>query len=725
MLDFIKRAFDPSKVTDLKALAASEPFVSIHSRWSSDRWTLEGRTPGYNECAIVWRRNEQSQELLDELKMLAACLFLPRAGQPPYLKYSNATHFGIAASYLSRFMAEKSYDSLADLDETAFLAFQKHVEASAAKPSMPRDPPPEGERTDDEDDREEENDQPANGRAKGSRKVSKTATDDIEIDRPTLQFVTLRLRIWSQLHWARGDLGRAGLTVTLPDLFAKETLPLLAKRLSSRSLSKVEDLPDEVVLPILTEANRLIGEPAEQAIALLAEYIELGPPKRGRNQSLTAVRRNMLAKHIRRIKGDRRPWFDVKPDAEPSFVVNEVVRTVRDACLVVLAAGIGWRISEAASIEVEPQDDDRLPSCILVTRSYSGTSDHFWVRGLLSKHRPEPTPEDWLIGASLCGSGAEPPTVRAIRVLERLFRPLRRMALSDMLRNQLVLNFRGGNVSFDRYAIRRIRNHAIREGMQRWIKERAGLKDALAPLVANNPRLRPYHEEAGENVRPHQWRRTFFRLLYRMDDNLLPAISRHFKHVSLAVTENGYAPRTAAAVQERDAAMTEQLVARLFARAEGAEPPVTGGEVLLAKQRKVLSAIIDGDSLEEAAPRLAEFALRRDLRLWPAEHGACLIALNPDRAACHVRDGKIDWRADRPNLTRRNPSLCCSCPNLIVTAKDLPFWQRRYRDNRKAWLGSGQDPAFRAARDRAAQARTIIEHLGGTPDKISKGKEKK
>lgn len=260
--------------------------------------------------------------------------------------------------------------------------------------------------------------------------------------------------------------------------------------------------------------------------------------------------------------------------------------------------------------------------------------------------------------------------------------------------------------------------------MQRWIKERAGLRNALAPLVANNPRLQPYYDEEGQNVRPHQWRRTFFRLLYRMDNNLLPAISRHFKHVSLASTENGYSPRTAEAVQERHAAMTEQLVARLFARAEGAEPPVTGAEVLLAKQRKVLSAIIDGDPLEEAAPRLAQFAMKRDLKLWPAEHGACLIALNPDRAACHVRDGKIDWRADRPNFTRRNPGLCCSCPNLIVTAKDLPFWQRRYRENRKAWLASGKDPAFRFARDRAAQAKTIITHLGGTPGKTNGRKEK-
>lgn len=723
MPDLVKRPFDPSKVSDLAALVASDPFISVHSRWSGSRWTLEGRTPGYNERFITWRPHEMPGELLNEFKMLAASLFLPRAGQLPQLKYSSAPQFSIASSYLARFMAEKSYVSLTELDQAAFVQFQDYVEASAMNSSLPHDLEPDGEE-EDADDRNDDGEPPP-GRPAAKRSAHDAVTDDVEIDRPTLSFVALRLQIWSHLHQARADLRRAGLAVDLPDLFAKETLPLLAKRLSARSLSNVEDLPDEVVMPILTEANRLIGEPAEQAIALFAEYMELGPLRHQRDREHTRSRRRLVAKHIKRLKGEQRTWFETERDADPSLVVNEVVRTVRDACFVVLAAGIGWRISEAASIEVEPQEDDRLPSCLFITRSYSGTSDHFWVRGLLSKHRPEPTPDDWLIGARLSGSEAEPPTVRAIRVLERLFRPLRQRAPSDMLRRQLVLNFSGSKVSWEPLSIHRIRNHAIREGMQRWIKERAGLKEALAPLVANNPRLQPYFDEEGENVRPHQWRRTFFRLLYRQNDKLLPAISRHFKHVSLAVTENGYAPRTPAAVQERDAAMTEQLVARLFARAEGQEPPVTGAEVMLDRQRKVLSAIIGGDPLEKAAPRLAEFAARRDLRLWPAEHGGCLIGLNPDRAACHVRDGRIDWRADRPNLTRRNPSLCCSCPNLIVTAKDLPFWQRRYRENRMAWLTSGQDPAFRFARDRAAQAKTIIEHLGGTPARVSVRKEKR
>lgn len=714
MPSLMKQLLDPTAAGSLEDIVATDWFVSTGSRWSRDVWRLPGYAPGRRPSKIYWRMDGIPVRIVNELKLVAAALFLRCGDRQPVLKHTNGRAFTLAARDLAKFMVEASYPSVGDLDMAAFGLFQKYVRKVASRPTMPT-----------VDVGIDKAAAPKATRSKAT-KPSSTGTGDVEVDNRTTLYVETQLSLWRWLYLVKRTLANAGVPMQLPDVFDKISMPLVVAKLAREVDSEVEDLPDEVVVPILTEAHRLIGEPAEQVIRLQKEFAALGQwTHRRMADRLRGERVSMIERETFTIEGEAGPWFTPADgwEDQPALVMHELIRLIRDACLVVLAAGIGWRISEAASIEVEEQDDDRLPSCIITAPSYTSTSEHFFVRGLLSKQQPEPTEEDWLIGARLAGTATEPMTVRAIRVLERLYRPWRSMGSTPMLRRQLIVDWTGTSLPFSSHSIRRMMIEQIRVSSQEWIQKRVKLGTVLEPLVGSDPRLAAYAKDDGACIRPHQWRRTFFRLMYRNNPALLPAISRHFKHVSLAVTENGYAPRSPAAAEERDAVATSELVELLFMRAEGGELPVTGGDKTLARNQSLLATIVDGGPLKEAGLRLAEFALSRDIKLWPTEHGGCLIGLNPDKAACHVRGGTVDARVDRPNHRTRNPSLCCSCPNLVITRKDARYWQRRYVAYRDAWIRSGRDPAFRASRDRARQARTILERLGALPKELTTDKE--
>ena len=696
----------PLNLRDLAPLAelvARDPWISGRSRWSDKRWYLDGKTPGRPPFSIHWRLDGVNAELANELKLLAACLLLPRHADIALQKFSNGPVIEIALVYLARFMVEERYESISDLDVAAFAIFRRHLEGAASQPFdfLTSETYPE-------DDCDEAGD--FSSQTGSDRDV---AADDIEVDRPTFNFVSLRLKPWSWLHQVQGDLGRAGVAVNAVGLFESRTVASMAMQMSSEGLKRLEDLPDEVILPIIGEAHRLMGAPADQTIWVQDEYLKIGP----RDLSIpfqTTDKRNRLVNFLDfKLDGER--WLQESGAAgrDPGMRVAEAVRTIRDACLIILNAGIGWRISEAASVEVEPMSDDTaLPSCIEIRPSSSGTNEHFWLKGYLSKNQRKPTPTEWLIGARVSGSDAEPMTVRAVRVLERLFRPWRENAPTPFLRRQLVLNWYNSSITFDPQHIVEIRAEGMRTSAQAFIERQVGLAEILKPQVASKPGLAPYYETGGRCIRPHQWRRAFHRMIFRTNPDLGPAISRHFKHLSLAITENGYIARSPAALEESEAVATNELVRLLYERNEADTPAVAGADRILERHRARLSEIIDGDDLENASDRLRGFIERADLRLWPAEHGSCLIGLHPDKAACHVRGGRIDWRVEEPNVERRNPGLCCSCPNFILGKADIPFWQRRYEENRTAWERSGKIAAFRVARDRAHQARTILAHLG-------------
>lgn len=687
-------------MTSLDQLITTNPWVSETSRWGDRRWYLEGRTPGMPQFSIHWRLDGLTESLSNEIKLLGASLLLPRKSEPSLLKFSNAPTVEVALVYLADFMAEVGYGSLTELDADAFAHFKRYLVKSSSAPFDPADEAAEGIGPEDGVDEHDH-------------------SDDVDIDAPTFNFVSLRLRPWSWLHQVRGDLERAGLAVGMAPIFNSRTATSLALELSAESLSTVEEIPDAVILPIIKEAHRLIGDPAEQMFWIQDKYLEIGPLDGTTDDKKRAKRERLVSVLNFRLEGEQRPWLKESSGVRrlPGLRIAEGVRMIRDACLTVLNAGVGWRISEALSVEVAPQEDDRLPSCIEIRPSSSGLNEHFFLKGYLSKNQREPTPTDWLIGARVIGSDAEPMTVRAVRVLERLYRPWRTAAPSEFLRKQLILNWYSSSITFDPGHIVEVRSDAVRVGSQNFIAQQVGLAEIIEPLVASDPKLLPYYQSAGRCIRPHQWRRTFHRLIFRINPDLGPAISRHFKHMSLAVTENGYIARSPAALEDSEAVATNELVRLLYERNEAHEPAIAGGDKILERHRALLGQIIQGDDLVGAGDRLRGFIGHADLRLWPAEHGSCLIGLNPDRAVCHKAHGRFDWRAISPNIEQRNPDACCSCPNFVLGKADIPFWQRRYDENRTAWERSGRSVQFRAARDRAHQARTILAHLGApVPD---------
>jgi integrase len=677
--------------------------VTSASAWGEEIWRLDSRSPG-GYPAVIRFSSRVSEKLTRELKLLAAALFVG-PGRP--LKSTSAGGFGVSMRHLARFMREASYDTLGQLDARAFARFVRDLKKRLSEPGA-----------DEEEGRETADVVPiALDEATGLKVGKRTGWDsEAEFDELTFSVAANRLQIWKYLHDVRRVLRRAGIPMPEFDPFAGSTVSKMAAAISGDALASIEDLPHDVALPILSEAHRLLWGPADQVIALQAEFLAIRKERGGRRASIQPLR-ELLAKTQFVLPGETMPWrqpFSLhQPTGTGAREVRGLVDMISSAAVIILMGCVGWRISELCSMQVEDRDDDEgLPSCISIRPSLTETSDHFVVQALLTKHQPEPVEDEWLIGARSAGSDYEPPTVRAIKVLERLYRPWRRMADDPALRRELMVSLSSAGLPTKSSNITPVRGYVLHQAMRQFITERVSLGHLLLEKATHTPRLQRYQKTNGGCIRPHQWRKTFFRLMYSVDSSLMPAISRHFKHVSLAVTERDYAPRDIEALEAEDSVLAELNAEFLYEQRFGKSKPRGGADKAFAEHRRILAEIIGDKPLPEVEQDLSAFARAHDLQIWPARHGRCMIGLNPDKAACHQRDGKIDWRVHRPNVASRRPDLCCGCANFSIGIENAPFWRERYVDYRSAWLESGRSPAFRFALQRALQAEAILRAIG-------------
>ena len=151
---------------------------------------------------------------------------------------------------------------------------------------------------------------------------------------------------------------------------------------------------------------------------------------------------------------------------------------------------------------------------------------------------------------------------------------------------------------------------------------------------------------------------------------------------------------------------------RFFAKQRGqnVQPRARLDKALNANHQAFVELLADF-GLDEEEDAIEALCLAHDLRVFPAEHGSCLVTLNPDEARCHKRKGRIDERVEAPNYASRTPELCLGCANFSIGQENGAFWRRRYLDYRTAWVSSGRQPAFRFALQRSIQAAAVLRSL--------------
>ena len=157
--------------------------------------------------------------------------------------------------------------------------------------------------------------------------------------------------------------------------------------------------PDDVAIPLVSAAIRLIGRPAEDIIDLQG----------------CLARGHLASFRFAVLDGEDKPWHTAAADSATR--VNCLVDRLYDACFVVIAYLIGARVSEILGLQA---------GCVEAVPAAEGGETFDYVRGRIYKTAASPLGEAhrWIAPA---------PVVRAIAVLERLSEPLRHETGRDNL----------------------------------------------------------------------------------------------------------------------------------------------------------------------------------------------------------------------------------------------------------------------------------------------------
>lgn len=698
---------------DSARLERENPMISSRSLWLDEEWYLDYDTPGAAPQAakIHWPlsppaqkklREDEYVSLIDVMRRLAWSLLCdPRSGKA--MKTTSMSYFGVGVRYLLEWMARRGYASVAELDSDACNQYLDDLVDFLAH-------------TDHED----------------------GAPEDEGISHGAAQ---IRTKIVWRLYKQSSALEEAGIAPMLEMPFGGESADKIAKELATRAEGEVPPLPDEVALPVLATAHRMLGVPAQDVLRLQSLYLKAysaggNGSHRGPGTSYH-TRKHAADAAIDRfafstIPGEQAQWRPplesetrnkihksrhINTSLTPLTVLRNLIQDVRDACTIVIQSEMGPRINEICSLTAGIDSASGLPTCIEVRRSKTGLNDLFYVKGLLSKTNDTPQPKEWLAGTCPVGSNYLPPPVVATQILNELYAPWRALAQNEELRTSLIVSFAPGCGGLPKSSdgISAIRTVVLAEGQRNFIMQYVDLS-ALPDRSARGEDLTYWRTTRGTCLKTHQWRKTFARYVRRTDPRMLPAVAQQFGHLSLAMTEESYPGNDSALLgdMESQRIIETAVVMRDLLRDDNARPAYGTMAKVIAEHREELKALVDGKDERDALQNIKCFVIEHDIRIWYANHGKCMIGANPLDARCHELAGTTHWLNRRSNYEQQAPTTCVGCSCFLVDHEHAWFWERRYVDNQSAWLDAvrnGCESEFYVARERANQAAQVLKVL--------------
>jgi hypothetical protein len=371
------------------------------------------------------------------------------------------------------------------------------------------------------------------------------------------------------------------------------------------------------------------------------------------------------------------------------------------------------RVSELCGLEPGIDRESGLPSCVRVRRSYSGLNELFYVDGRLFKTVARSEQVEWLVGSRPVGSNEIPPPVRALHVLTRLLDPWRKLARDPKIAKTLFLQPAGNHGMPGKSGIAITFEDMILVGQRQFVYRYVDLSK-LPDRSRRGEDLAAYRDSRGLCLRTHQWRKTFARYICGTDSRMLPAVSRHFKHLTLAMTEEAYLGKNPALQDAYESNINQSTARILYENARG--KPAQAGRMakVIDEHRAELQALIANKDERDGRRAVQKWIEQNRLQIFFAPHGKCFIRLDPVGARCHEVGQTVHWLNEEPNYAIRHPSVCAGCSCFLVDKEDEEFWLQRYLDNYRAFvqgasLGKASD--YRIARERADQAAAILQAL--------------
>ncbi len=423
--------------------------------------------------------------------------------------------------------------------------------------------------------------------------------------------------------------------------------------------------PDEIAVPLVSAALRLIGTPADEIIALFgraqAAYDEALGQGLHQTKAGFAVLPAIADFSFSTLPGDAQPWHAAPLTSTKQ--VRHLVDRLYDACFITVSYLIGARLSEilelqAGCIEQHPSADGTEQFAYLVGRIYKT------VRGQEGKaHR-------WVAPA---------PVVRAIAVMEQLSAPLRQRSGSK----ELWLIFDSTGLIGPAATIGPPHGYTIVSRLNHGFAAFAGL-----PLY----RDKPWH------LTTHQGRKTFARFVGKRDRSGLHALQMHFGHVTRVMTDRGYVGTDFVLDELIDRHAREEtrhaLEELLTATALGGK----AGRTIAQRSR------FRGRTRDGAVQAYVDFLMKEtDLRLGVCDWGYCVY--KQETSAC-AGDEK------GPNPLLRTQSICASCSNFAVTDKHRLVWETRRARNAELLRQPHLDAESRQlAQQRIAECDGVLAQL--------------
>lgn len=680
--------------------AVENIWVSKVSRWNDPEWRLDNMTPGASNfvSCFLWNfampdasdfSEEKWKDIRNRWKMIVWSMFLDYRGGKNF-KTGSAATISYGFRYFIIWMAKNSYEFFSELDQDSETSFLDELSSGEGR---------EGNGDCDEFDFDEE-------KSYGTLKQ--------------------RIQTWNYL-WLQSDVLIEMGIEPLPGIpFDGRSVNSICGEIVTKVVGKIPALPDDVAGPIMEAAYTLLDKVAEDVLEIqsqyLSEYFKFDAFTRSTKQrrAKSAVSKKVVELHgkINKIFPTvylSRLFNDgvVLDDENIVFSIRNFITDVRNACIIIIQSITGVRINEICGLRSGVDFVSGLPICVDHRKSKTGLNDLYYLHGFLAKTEEAPKKVEWLIGAVPCGSGIVPIPVLALLVLNRLFEPWRSMALEESVKQSLLVSFIVGNgLPKKSSMISKITGNLLLLGQKDFVRKFVDLTH-MPDLSTQGENLIPYRESKGMCIKTHQWRKTFAIYMFRIDSRLLPAISQQFKHLSLAMTEQGYIGSDPSLIEIFDSVRLQKTV-EFFLTASIGERKIYGRFADAIDQYLKDFFVNDTRDILARRNKVEQWVVKNDIRIWFADHGKCFIGINPNSARCHEIAGTSDWKRSEPNYATREAGLCLGCPCYAIDAEHKIFWKKRFYDNQSAFSDSiklNDSHGFRVAKERAIQAAAVLKIL--------------
>lgn len=420
--------------------------------------------------------------------------------------------------------------------------------------------------------------------------------------------------------------------------------------------------PDAIAVPLISAAIRLIGQPADDVIALRNGVVPVCLDAQGQSPFIHRMTVWTLVCSFRfsTLEGEKAPWH--APLSGLTYV-RLLINRIQEACFVTIAYLVGARVSEILTLEAD---------CIEEHPSADGSEEFAYLRGRIFKTAADEigTQHLW---------PAPPPVRRAVEVLHRLSEPYR----AETGRSELWLSLAGNGI--------------ISQGTPEVITANSliiRLNERFAPFVDL-----PCNEDGSAwHLTTHQGRKTFARFVGKRDRTGLHALQHHFGHVTRIMTDSAYVGTDFDLGELVDAQTLEETRTALEELLTSARLGGKAGQLMSLRSR------FRGRTRDGELAAYVDFLIEDSgMRLGVCDWGYCVY--RAETAACMG-----DERG--PNPLWRTESTCASCANFAVTDRHRTVWQTRLERN-LALIGDQRlGEASRAlASTRIAECERILSDL--------------